>query len=1338
MNEPTLIGRQRTLLRDLAQRAAARARDEKLLGQTAPHAKAQAESTYEAGRQDAEAKLKVALAAVERETEEQRAQIQALYEEEMAAATRDFEEAREALTQRCEEEKEASHTGYEEARWTLNAMLERNIAKAEERRVQAEKRLTAVLDRMVALRKEAAALWDQWEEYLDPALKDTSGPRDRNPRLSLRKSLAAVEEKLADVRRRLGDLALPKVLKGGRLTLVFAAVGVAAIYPLGLLAAHIGGFENQLLLLLVVGLAAAAVAGVVLGMVVTAVLNFLARRQVRGLFRIYAPLCRAMDSVALRSRQRLRSAASGCRRRINALKKRGRRAQKHAKARAQQDWTSAKTRFDDALPQALEQSRARKTAAERRLETDLRALDREHERRLAEARRAHDAEQDELTVTRRRRLEEIEGGYERGWQMMAADWRREIAELLSGVDAVRTECRRLFPAWSDPCWADRPPAAAAPPVLQFGEMSVGKEQIPDVVPLDERLKSESVDDFALPALCGFPDRTTMLFLAQDAGRAKAVEALQAVLYRLLTSIPPGKVRITIIDPVGLGQNFAAFMDLADHDDLLVTSRIWTETAHIEQRLADLTAHMENVIQKYLRDRYPTINDYNAMAGEVAEPFRILVVANFPTNFSAEACRRLVSIAQNGPRCGVLTLVAVDRKQPMPEGFQLADLRQAGVRLMWEEDRFKWDDPDFGRFPLKLHAPPDAALGARLLDQVGRLSRAARHVEVPFEFIAPPPAKYWTADSRKGLDVPLGRSGATSRQHLRLGQGTAQHVLIAGKTGSGKSTLLHALITNLALLYSPDEVELYLVDFKKGVEFKAYAAHGLPHARVIAVESEREFGLSVLQRLDAEMKVRGERFRATGVQDLNAYRCATAVSAVEGGDTADTAVARSLARMPRILLIVDEFQEFFTEDDRIAQDAAQLLDRLVRQGRAFGLHVLLGSQTLGGAYSLARSTVDQMAIRIALQCSEADAQLILSADNAAARLLSRPGEAIYNDANGLVEGSNPFQVVWISDDKREEYLNQIHNLVGRQSARPPAPVVFEGNAEADVGENHLLREALGDSRSDSSTMGAPLRAWLGDALAINDLTAAIFRRQNGSNLLIAGQQDKTALGMLTSAVVSLAGQNAAAQFYLIDGRQADAPTAGPWARLPDVLPQTVRLAGWRGAAGVVGELAAELERRQKAPETEAPPVFLVIHGLQRCRDLRRREDDFGFARPGDEGPNPPKQFADLLRDGAALGIHALLWCDTVLNLQRTLDRAGLRELSMRVLFQMSIADSSNLIDNPLAGKLGMHRALFASEEDGRLEKFRPYGIPSDEWLGWVKEQLHGRMPAAAGATHEPRP
>src|SRR5581483_4203033 len=129
--------------------------------------------------------------------------------------------------------------------------------------------------------------------------------------------------------------------------------------------------------------------------------------------------------------------------------------------------------------------------------------------------------------------------------------------------------------------------------------------------------------------------------------------------------------------------------------------IWTEMAHVEQRLIDLTAHMEVVIQKYLRNQFQTIEEYNAQAGEVAEPFRILVVANFPANFSIEAARRLVSIASSGARCGVYTLISVDTKQAMPQGFTLKDLEPHCVNLAWKDDRFIWKEPDFARFPLRL-------------------------------------------------------------------------------------------------------------------------------------------------------------------------------------------------------------------------------------------------------------------------------------------------------------------------------------------------------------------------------------------------------------------------------------------------------------------------------------------------------------------------------------------------------------------------------------------------------------------------------------------------------------
>ena len=124
-------------------------------------------------------------------------------------------------------------------------------------------------------------------------------------------------------------------------------------------------------------------------------------------------------------------------------------------------------------------------------------------------------------------------------------------------------------------------------------------------------------------------------------------------------------------------------------------------------------------------------------------------------------------------------------------------------------------------------------------------------------------------------------------------------------------------------------------------------------------------------------------------------------------------------------------------------------------------MLLGSQTLGGAYSLARSTIGQMAVRIALQCSEADAHLILSEENTAARLLTRPGEAIYNDANGVYEGNHPFQVVWLLR-RPARRLPAPHRRAGRRAEVSPArrPIVFEGNVLSDLERERAVARAAG--------------------------------------------------------------------------------------------------------------------------------------------------------------------------------------------------------------------------------------------------------------------------------------
>jgi hypothetical protein len=430
-------------------------------------------------------------------------------------------------------------------------------------------------------------------------------------------------------------------------------------------------------------------------------------------------------------------------------------------------------------------------------------------------------------------------------------------------------------------------------------------------------------------------------------------------------------------------------------------------------------------------------------------------------------------------------------------------------------------------------------------------------------------------------------------------------------------------------------------------------------------------------------------------------------------------------MPRTVLIVDEFQVFFAEDDKLAQDAAVLLEQLVRQGRAFGIHVVLGSQTLGGVFGLARSTIGQMAVRIALQCSDADSQLILDDDNMAARLLSRPGEAIYNDAGGRLTGNSPFQTAWLADATRDSYLSKIRERFrAAHASRIPEPaIVFEGSAAADITENHQLAACL---NGVSETDAAP-RIWLGAPVTIKDPTAVALRRQSGANVLIVGQRDDLARNLVGAAIVSLAAQlpASAARFVILDGSASDSPGAGMFERIAAALPNECRNVGWHDVADTIAELAREVETRVQESRHDAPSIFVVIFGLQRYRMLRRSEDVFSLSREEEAGPRCDAQFADLLRDGPTAGVHTLVWVNTLSTLERTLDRQSIHEFDHRVLFQMSTADSSNLIDSPIANQLGLHRALLHSEEQGGMERFRPYAAIPEGWLAEAGKKLSRR-------------
>jgi hypothetical protein len=175
-----------------------------------------------------------------------------------------------------------------------------------------------------------------------------------------------------------------------------------------------------------------------------------------------------------------------------------------------------------------------------------------------------------------------------------------------------------------------------------------------------------------------------------------------------------------------------------------------------------------------------------------------------------------------------------------------------------------------------------------------------------------------------------------------------------------------------------------------------------------------------------------------------------------------------------------------------------------------------------------------------------------------------------------------------------------------------------------------------------------------------------------------------------------------------------------------IPHETKVIGWRDVPAAINEVASMIPDRQADEGRGGPSVYLMIFGLQRFRVLRRTEEEFSFSKTDEESaPKPDKQLADLLSEGPGLGLHSIIWADTPITLERTLERSSMRQFDHRVLFQMSASDSSNLIDSPLANRLGAHRALLYSEEQGTVEKCRPYEVPTDDWLAYLSTRLASR-------------
>lgn len=237
-----------------------------------------------------------------------------------------------------------------------------------------------------------------------------------------------------------------------------------------------------------------------------------------------------------------------------------------------------------------------------------------------------------------------------------ADLRRELAVLDQGI---------VQGGWSDPAWKTWAPVAEVPKSLRLGNLVLAMPRYKANFPDRQQI--------LIPALINYESGRGIVIEA-DRGLPEARGLAQSVVLRLLATVPPSGIRFTFIDPVSLGQNVAGFMSLEKYEPTLIGGKAWSDSLHIDKALAEITEHMETVIQKYLREDYKTIEEYNERA-RVKEAYRVVIVFDFPVNFTEQSAKRLVSIMRNGPRCGVFPVVIVDGSKPLPYGFNMNDLEQ---------------------------------------------------------------------------------------------------------------------------------------------------------------------------------------------------------------------------------------------------------------------------------------------------------------------------------------------------------------------------------------------------------------------------------------------------------------------------------------------------------------------------------------------------------------------------------------------------------------------------------------------------------------------------------------
>jgi DNA segregation ATPase FtsK/SpoIIIE, S-DNA-T family len=295
------------------------------------------------------------------------------------------------------------------------------------------------------------------------------------------------------------------------------------------------------------------------------------------------------------------------------------------------------------------------------------------------------------------------------------------------------------------------------------------------------------------------------------------------------------------------------------------------------------------------------------------------------------------------------------------------------------------------------------------------------------------ADWEEAKSRTRMPLALGKDVYGKTIIADLAQ--MPHLLVAGTTGAGKSVCINAMIASMLFRFTPEELQLIMID-PKVVELQVYTT--LPHLRYPVITDPKKV-LVVLRGLIDEMERRYKIFARVGVRNIISFNARPKKKAVAGigdaGNEEDGAKKEPGSasptpkdqieipdKLPYIVVIIDELADLM---QTAPADVESGIARITQMARAAGIHIIVATQT-PRADVITGVIKANIPSRIAFQvASKIDSRVILD-ENGADRLLGQ-GDMLYlpPSTSRLIRA----QGVLVTDDE----IRRLVDFVSAQSS-----------------------------------------------------------------------------------------------------------------------------------------------------------------------------------------------------------------------------------------------------------------------------------------------------------------